>query len=77
MKTLIVQKKLLFPPESLQSQAGSFLQAVQQLVKESREQHQDLGLELADIGFTPKPAYIEVKLYFREPAGRESEKAVQ
>lgn len=77
MKTLIVQKRLLYLPESLHRQAGPFLQAVQQLVKEAREQHQNLQLELADIGFIPKPAYIEVKLYFREPAGLESEEAVQ
>jgi hypothetical protein len=77
VKTLVVQKRLSFPPESLDRQAGPFLQAVQQLVRETKAHHQDLQLELADIGFSPKPDFIEVKLYFREPAGRESEEAVK
>jgi hypothetical protein len=77
VKTLTVQKKLAYPPETLDRQAGSFLEAVQQLVRETKEHHKELQLELADIGFVPKPAYIEVKLYFREPPGKETEEALQ
>lgn len=67
MKTLIVQKRLAYPPGSLGSQAGHFIGAVRLLIREAREQHQSADLELADIGFIPAEDYIEVKLYFRQP----------
>ena len=71
MKALVVQKKMPYRPATLDRQSGPFLQEVQKLVREAKEQYRDLDLELADIGFVPKPDYIEVKLYFREPDGRD------
>ena len=75
MKTLVVQKKLPYWPATLDQHSGPFLQEVQQLVREARAQHRDLDLELADIGFVPRPEYIEIKLYFREPDNK-SEPAI-
>ena len=68
MKTLIVQRRLPYQPQLLNEQAGPFLRAIQQVVREAKEQHQADGLELSDIGFIPGNDYIEVKLYFRLPA---------
>ncbi|MEW5785516.1 MAG: hypothetical protein AB1767_10660 [Bacillota bacterium] len=69
MKTLIVQKRLAYSPGSLDRQAGPFIEEVQQLVREAKEQHRFADFELADIGFIPAGEHIEVKLYFRQPAG--------
>lgn len=69
MKTLVVQKRLAYPPASLDRQSASFVEAIEQMVREAREKHQTDLLELADIGFVPAGEYIEVKLYFRQPVG--------
>ncbi len=73
MKILVVQKRLAYPPASLDRQSASFLEDIQQIVREAREKHQTELLELADIGFVPAGEYIEVKLYFRQPAAMGSE----
>ncbi|MBS3943478.1 MAG: hypothetical protein KGZ32_04410 [Dethiobacter sp.] len=75
MSLLIVQKKLNYPPETLGCQAGSFISEVRRLALEAGIKSRDLNLELADIGFTPKKEYIELKLYFRTPLGQDYEPA--
>ncbi|NLY38427.1 MAG: hypothetical protein GX044_03905 [Firmicutes bacterium] len=72
MKTLIVQKRLAFSPGTLAQQAGPFLAALRELVREVKDQHRDEELELADLGFIPAEDHIEVKLYFRERLEREA-----
>lgn len=67
MSLLVVQKKLNYPPETLDRQAGLFLNEVRRLVLEAGINRRGLNLELADIGFAPKKEYIELKLYFRAP----------
>lgn len=67
MSLLVVQKKLNYPPETLDRQAELFLNEVRRLVLEAGINRRGLNLELADIGFTPKREYIELKLYFRAP----------
>jgi hypothetical protein len=72
MKTLVVQKRLAFSPGTLERQAGPFLDAVRQLVREAREHYRSVDLELVDMGFIPAGDHIEVKLYFRERLEREA-----
>ncbi len=71
MKSLVVQKRLEYSSEGLQSQSGTFVKDVQQIVQEARARHADQDLELADIGFVPAADYIEVKLYFRQREAEE------
>lgn len=68
MKTLVVQKRLPYAPQSLSKQAGTFIQAVRKAVREAKERHRSEDLELADIGFIPGKDFIEIKIYFRSPA---------
>ena len=63
MKTLVVQKRLAFSPGTLERQAGPFLDAVRQLVREAREHYRSVDLELVDMGFIPAGDHIEVKLF--------------
>ena len=74
MTVLVVQKRLPYPPRNLERQAAAFLNEVQRVIRDARDEHRSAPLELADIGFVPSGEYIEVKLYFREPALVRSER---
>ncbi|HOB86644.1 MAG TPA: hypothetical protein PKO38_03010 [Bacillota bacterium] len=67
MKTLIVQRRILIPPESLDRHVSQFLEAARQVIEEAREKYRSYTLELEDIGFSPGEGFVEIKLYFREP----------
>lgn len=73
MKRLVVQKRLPYNPCSLDRQAAAFLREVRRLVDEARRRYSHHGLELADMGFVPAAAYVEVRLYFQPPPGAERE----
>lgn len=73
MRTLVVQKRLLFPPRTLDRQAEAFLTEVRRVIGEARERHGSAPLELADIGFVPAGEHIELRLYFREPVKNKTE----
>lgn len=74
MNILVVQKRLPYQPQCLGDQADAFLKEVRQLIRDAEFQHASRSLELSDIGFTPARDYIEVKLYFSEPAFAASER---
>lgn len=66
--TLVVIKRLPYAPDNLERQSGSFLEAVRETVCAVREARSNETLELAEIGFVPRCGFVELRLYFREPA---------